>query len=348
MPICPKCETEYRDGFDTCFDCQVELVESIKRPASLDTVEEKYVEDMFETPEEEIRFCLNCFVEFVPEAEICPPCGDLRLQTTPRSVYDGILKRSPLAPHQEIDTDEIPRGLRRVFVTHSPADAGFACSSLAGMGVDAVMGRDGLDDLEDDSQIGIWVAEEDVEACAMILPEDPNEWRDDEELDSLADPYDSLMRTANQYVEISKEQHGIALCTQAMELDANRPEAFFTLGRIVGGQGHVAQACESFRAAVERIERGAASPAAWFFVVFGFLTDDLGVSFTGPKADEAMALLKTYSEQNPRNMEALRLLLEAAFARGEKANVKDARRRITDLNKWVLEAEGPHQAMTFE
>lgn len=26
MPFCPKCKSEYREGFDTCSDCNVDLV----------------------------------------------------------------------------------------------------------------------------------------------------------------------------------------------------------------------------------------------------------------------------------------------------------------------------------
>lgn len=29
MPYCPQCKAEYRDGFDTCYDCQVPLVDEL-------------------------------------------------------------------------------------------------------------------------------------------------------------------------------------------------------------------------------------------------------------------------------------------------------------------------------
>ena len=29
MRYCPECKAEYRDGFDTCFDCQVPLVDEL-------------------------------------------------------------------------------------------------------------------------------------------------------------------------------------------------------------------------------------------------------------------------------------------------------------------------------
>lgn len=29
MPYCPKCKSEYRDGFTRCYDCEVELVDSM-------------------------------------------------------------------------------------------------------------------------------------------------------------------------------------------------------------------------------------------------------------------------------------------------------------------------------
>ncbi len=346
MPICPKCETEYRDGFDMCFDCSVELVDTISRPESLDTVEEDFAAEMFASPEEPVRICLNCLVEFAPEARICPPCGDRPLETTTRDAYEGILKRSPLKPYQEIEKSEAPGDVTCVFVAHNPADAGFAMASLEGMGVEAILGEDSFDEVEDPSHVGVWVKNEDVEACSMILPEDPNDWRDDEGITS-EDPYAALVHSANTYAEIGKRNHAIALCSQAMEMNNDRPEAFFSLGRIVGAQGLVAQAHESFRAAVERSDQGAFGTAAWLLVVYGFLTEDREISFTGPKADEALALLKAHSEGNPRSMEAMRLLLEACYVRGEKANVAAVRERIQKVNRWVLEADGPHQSMGF-
>ncbi|MFT7618511.1 MAG: hypothetical protein ACI97A_002154 [Planctomycetota bacterium] len=347
MPICPKCETDYRDGFETCYECQVPLVDSIKRPESLDSVEEQFAEDMFDREDPGIRFCLSCFVEFAPEAKICVPCGEVRLHSSPQDVYDGILVRSPLEPHQDVELDEAVEGLTRVFVTHSPADAGFAVASLEGMGVVAHIGNDALDSFDDESRIGIWVVEEDVEACQMILPSDPNEWRDDE-ITEPNDPYIALVQTANSYVEIGRRNYAISLCTQAIEIDGERPDAFFTLGRIVGTQGHVAQAHESFRAAVERSAHGNAVPAAWFLVLFSFLDDDLKVNFKNPKADEALVILKSYSESHPRNMEALRLLLQACHARGEKANVASTRERINKINRRILEMDGPFKSMRFD
>jgi hypothetical protein len=33
MPFCPECRAEYRQGFDTCANCHVELVEEVDLPA---------------------------------------------------------------------------------------------------------------------------------------------------------------------------------------------------------------------------------------------------------------------------------------------------------------------------
>ncbi len=347
MPICPKCETEYRDGFETCFDCDIALVESIERPKSLDSLEEQFAEDMFAEEEESVRFCVNCFVEFAPEAAICVPCGHRSLETAPRRIYEQILRRSALVPYQRQDEEEAPRGLVRVFVAHTPAEAGFACASLHGMGVDAVPGDDRMDDVEDPGHIGIWVSAEDVEACQMILPDDPAEWRDEEEAEP-DDPCQALVNRASAYHGLGKNSHAVHLCSQAIEMDGERPEAFFALGQIVGAQGMYQQARESFQAAVERSPQGVAGAAAWFFVVYSFLDDRGEACFVGPQADEAMALLISFSERNPRNVEALRLLLEAAFVRGEKARVRDVRERILKVNRRLLDEDLPFAAMTFE
>lgn len=44
MPFCPKCKTEYRDGFTICSDCKVELVAKL---SDIKTVEKTY-EETFE------------------------------------------------------------------------------------------------------------------------------------------------------------------------------------------------------------------------------------------------------------------------------------------------------------
>jgi hypothetical protein len=39
--FCPKCKTEYRDGFTRCIDCEIDLVESLPQAAVEDKKENK-------------------------------------------------------------------------------------------------------------------------------------------------------------------------------------------------------------------------------------------------------------------------------------------------------------------
>lgn len=44
--FCPKCETQYRDGFDRCADCDVPLVHSLPDNAVENAVEEEDTEEL--------------------------------------------------------------------------------------------------------------------------------------------------------------------------------------------------------------------------------------------------------------------------------------------------------------
>lgn len=39
MPVCPKCKSEYRDGFTRCDDCEVDLVENLLTEEVTDFIE---------------------------------------------------------------------------------------------------------------------------------------------------------------------------------------------------------------------------------------------------------------------------------------------------------------------
>jgi len=58
---CPICKGEFREGFDECTSCQVNLV------ADLDNISEHV--------NGEIKLCVACEIEAEPETRRCPNCG---------------------------------------------------------------------------------------------------------------------------------------------------------------------------------------------------------------------------------------------------------------------------------
>lgn len=43
MPFCPKCRYEYREGFDTCPDCDVKLVQKLPEKPHVDLIDTELV-----------------------------------------------------------------------------------------------------------------------------------------------------------------------------------------------------------------------------------------------------------------------------------------------------------------
>ncbi|KAF1080810.1 MAG: hypothetical protein GQF41_2624 [Candidatus Rifleibacterium amylolyticum] len=58
---CPICKGEFREGFDECAGCQVNLV------ADLDNITEQV--------RGEIKLCVACEIEAEPDVKRCPSCG---------------------------------------------------------------------------------------------------------------------------------------------------------------------------------------------------------------------------------------------------------------------------------
>lgn len=58
---CPICKGEFREGFEECTNCQVNLVEDL--------------DNITEQVRGEIKLCVACEIEAEPEAKRCPSCG---------------------------------------------------------------------------------------------------------------------------------------------------------------------------------------------------------------------------------------------------------------------------------
>lgn len=78
MPFCPKCKTEYREGFTVCADCKIPLVKSLEKTELDEVSEDSYsierqygeidMSDVFSTSEEEYNAeTVIPEIEFVPD-----------------------------------------------------------------------------------------------------------------------------------------------------------------------------------------------------------------------------------------------------------------------------------------
>lgn len=354
MPFCPKCETEYRDGFETCADCDVDLVATLEPAADLEGVEEDFAREMFAEPTEVMWVCERCQIEYVEGIEWCEKCTgsaaagapvSARVTAVEREDWVTSLTRTTLTPWLEREEPGTPEGLACVWVARDPAEAGFAAMTLSGMGVPAEVGHDGLDGDGDPSLIGIWVAAEDAESAAVLVPDDPGEWRDEGwAAPEEGNPYVELVRRAEAYRGLGKYRHAVALAGEALEVEPRRYEAYLVLARAAAEMANHRLAMEAIGDAIERIG-GAGLALAQELAVCAFLAHGGEPTFTGPEADRGYTELKRYCELHARDVRAQLLLLEAAHARGAASVVAETADRLDAVNPAVLRLDGPFSRM---
>lgn len=68
--FCPVCKSEFREGFEECVSCQVNLVKD------LTNIEEKVTD--------EIKVCTNCVADYNEEQKHCEKCGNPLLRAVIR------------------------------------------------------------------------------------------------------------------------------------------------------------------------------------------------------------------------------------------------------------------------
>lgn len=348
MPFCPKCEAEYRDGFRICADCDVPLEAGLEPAADLQDVEEAFALEMFAEEGDVTHACPVCEIEFVSAEASCVRCDAERgvdVRTVPRPEWVASLTRTQLTPWQEQEELQGPDGMECVWIALDPAEAGFAATVLDGMGVTPAIGHDGYDAaFEDPSRIGLWVTVEEAPAARLLVPEDPSEWREEEEAGTADDPYAEAIRVAESYRALGKYRHAVAMASRALDLDPGRFEAYVLLGRAASGMRNFVVAAQAFGEAVERL--GTASSVTLEWAACSFLDDDGAIVFSGPQADRGYRALRGYVDSKTRNVRAHLLLLEAAAARGAKSVVRDVAAGLERLNPAILRLDGPYSEMT--
>ncbi len=346
MPICPKCEEEYRDGFDVCADCGVPLVEALAEPEEISEEEAASPEELLADEEDEHTFCPGCFSEYRPGASICAPCGGIRLQTSPTSAYERLLTTSVLRRHANFDRPEDRGDLVRVLTVASPADAGFMVSAMESMGLDLVVGDDVLDaDLEDPPRIGLYVAPEDLEAARMALPDEGDTGEEDDDVGFSEDPYGTLLRQAGSWAGIRRYNRAILAYTKASEYNPNPIDAWLGLGRVLGTLGRVDDAAKTFREVLALTDGQPVTEAPYLFAVYTFLDEEGNASFAGDAAKEALVFLDRFAAVRPRVMPAQLLALEAHGARAEHDEAGALVTRIRKLHPHFFELEGLYRTV---
>ncbi|HGY91535.1 MAG TPA: hypothetical protein ENK43_10215 [Planctomycetes bacterium] len=349
MPICPKCEEEYRDGFDVCADCGVPLVEAIAATEEIPEEEAVAAEELLADEEEEHTFCPGCFSEYRPDASLCAPCGGIRLQTSPTSAYERLLTTSVLGRHAGFYRPEEQGDLVRVLTVASPADAGFMVSSMEALGLNLVVGDDVLDaDLEDPPRIGLYVAPEELEAARMALPEEAEIGEEDEEAGFSEDPYGTLLRQAGSWAGIHRYNQAILTYTKAAEFNPNPVDAWLGLGRVLGTLGQVDAAAKTFREVLALTDGQPVTEAPYLHAVYTFLDEEGHASFAGDAAKEALVFLDRFAAARVRVMPAQLLALEAHGARAEHDEARQVVARIRKLHPHFFELDGLYRTLASQ
>lgn len=337
---CPKCEQEYRAGFTRCAECGVALVESIARKEKMDVIEEDFAAAMFPDEGEATIFCVNCFNEFAPGAKVCSPCGDMRLAESDRERYMALLDRDPL---EQLAVPVKPRNLDKLVLVakvRTPSDGAFLVQQLEEMGVTAELGTDDSDRFEDPSLVGLYVPPDEKESAEMLMPEDGDVIGDAEDLRedvrgrkmSPDRAYDRLIQRAEGYIGLQKYAFAQKLLGDAVTLVPTRIEAYLVLGRVFAEMGQKKRALEMFRE-VRSIRGKDDYSDAPLLIAALELRDDKGrPRYRGADAEKAMDELKFYIARHPRSMTALKLLLNAQSARGDKAPGKETTAHMKKIN----------------
>jgi hypothetical protein len=89
--FCPKCKAEFREGFTSCADCNVNLVEDLPEFEE-ESIEEPFVIEEYETPGQKVRFCPECQEIFDDDLEECPDC-EIELETATKDNRPEMVKK---------------------------------------------------------------------------------------------------------------------------------------------------------------------------------------------------------------------------------------------------------------
>jgi tetratricopeptide (TPR) repeat protein len=330
MPFCPKCEQEYRAGFEICAECRVPLTATLERKRSLDQVEEDFAASMFPDERESVSFCPQCLNEFAPTAKSCGPCGGGRLMQAEPSRLAEIVSGPPL---EQMLLPAPPRALAdRVLVyrARTPAEAGWIVDQLGAMGVTPDIGTDASDNFDDPAAVGVYVPADEVEAAQMLLPEDASEF---EEERPRGKPYERALQTADGYREIQKYQYALHKIGEAIQLDPARFDAYLALGHLYSEMGDVPKALEMFREVRQILGDRDSTDAPLAIAALTFRGPDGQARFTGAAGEKALGELRFYVARHPRHMAALKLLLEAFAARGDKAPGRELTKHVRKVNQ---------------
>ena len=328
MPFCPKCEQEYRAGFDRCADCSVDLVTTLVTPESVKQEEERYAEDLFAVDEEDIAwFCTNCLNEFVAGSRQCGPCGAAVTQAT-YEAYDRALGSGTLDAYRGARGPEATPGLVVARTYSNPADAAWVVASLHEMGVSAEIGNDAMDEFDDPSVVGIYAPPEEVDSAKLLIDDDGG--GDDDFAPADADPYDVLLRNAQAYRDIGKLRHALKLGQEAIEMKPQRAAAFVVVGDVLGEMGHFARAAEAFEAVLVSEPQHAQSRL--FYAVFSMIDADGEATFKGERLARPIDVLASFVRDFPRSTPAGKLLFEARHTRGDKEAARSTYQDLERLN----------------
>lgn len=335
MPFCPKCEQEYREGFTKCHECGSPLVQTIERKPKMQKIEEDFAAAMFPDDVELTHFCQVCLNEFAGGAVRCSPCGEVRLTDATRPEYSALLDMSPLERHY------LPAELRSLddFVlvkkVKSPGDAAFLVAQMEEMGLTITIGSDLSDKFEDPSLVGLYVPADEVESAQMLLPSD-DELGEEELIEvgntSAMRPYERLIARAEGYKELQKYAFAIILLGEAITMKPERFEAYVALGRLFAEVGKTDRALEMFAEVRAILGDKDTTEAAFAIAVMALRDDDRKLVAIGAAAERAMLELKFFVQRHPRMLDALKLLLEAQAARGDKTPGKATVAQIKKVN----------------
>lgn len=351
MRYCPKCETIYEDDDEVCPPCGIELVDRLKRREEREELEEDHAREFFADEGDVMRFCPTCMREFTPTSRICTDCGGIDLMAMPRAAFERSMARSRVHAFRVVPEEHPEVALVRVLEAPSPSHAAFAAMSLEGMGVDASIGDDALEPEPDSPGVGIFVPADEVEACSMIIPEDLDEWFEDEDEDDEApakkinrSPYERKLGEAEGYRRIGRLRHATSLVAEAIEIDPDLPAAFIMLGQISAERAQYARAAECFEEAVKREQNPVGSQSMWLFIGHALLDDAGQPRLKGEAADRALEALESFCAKRPRLMAAWLLKLELLDVRDAKTKAAEAVAQIRKINRWLLELDGPAKA----
>ncbi|MCB9831937.1 MAG: hypothetical protein H6807_05630 [Planctomycetes bacterium] len=350
MLYCPKCETIYDDGEEVCPPCGIELVSRLSRRESLDELEEDYARDLFADEGDVMRYCGRCLREFTRTSTHCGDCGGVGLAELPRAAFLTAMARSQVEPFLFREQPTAPETeLVRVLEAPTPGQAAFAAATLEGMGVDVFIGDDLIEADPMAEGIGIFVPADEVEACSMIIPDDLADWFDDEddEIDAARDtrsPYDRKLALAESHRAIGRRGRAMMLAAEAIELAPDEPRAFDLLGQLAAEEGDHRRAVECFEEAVRRSPDPVTCMSMWRFIVHSLADAEGRPAFKGPAADRALEALVAFSDRHSRMMGAWLLRLELQSVRDAKTAAAATVARIRQVNRWLLDLEGPARA----